>query len=63
MELGDRHWGTVGAGSQQSSQDGLGEHGVSSSGEESEQLHEKVVVKILGTSLSLVPLLISTSVC
>lgn len=62
-DLGQGKWWAVGAGSNKSSQDGLGEAGSGSSGEESEQLDEKVVIQVLGSGDTLVLVLGSASVC
>ena len=72
-DLGERKRGAHSSGGHQSSQDGLGEHGVGSAGQESEQLHtstlarqlsylhEQVVVKVLAVSVLLVLILESAS--
>ena len=62
MDLGQGDGRSVGAGGNKSAQDGLGEGRVGSAGKESEQLHEEVVVEILGLGVALVLVLEAASV-
>ena len=55
-DSGHGYRGSGSAGSLQSSEDGLGETGLTSSGEEGEELDEEMGVQVLGFSGSLVTL-------
>ena len=58
---GDGHRGSVDSGGNESSEDGLAETGLGSSGKEGEELDEEVLVQVVASGASLVSLLNSAS--